>query len=276
MNSASSKKLPSISVIIPSFNQLEGLQKTIKAFSSLRRRGIELIVVDGASTDGSSAWIHSNSSDIDHILIEPDTGIYDAMNKGLKFTKGDWVWFMGTGDLPVIEGVEEILGVVEGRTSLIEESDPEMLAFGVHLVAPREPGVPEYYNPVWNTKLVWRNTIHHQGAIYSRKLFKGDAYDVRFKVLADYHLHLRFWKKGVECSCFPAIIAEVAAGGVSRDFSRSLYKEERTLKRDVLSGWENMVQEVWTRAKWIMKKGGALADNTKPHQNKTTTPSSTP
>jgi putative colanic acid biosynthesis glycosyltransferase len=254
--SPSIKKSPSISVIIPSFNQIEGLQKTIRAFSSLRIKGLELIVVDGGSTDGSSEWIHSNSSEIDHILIESDTGIYDAMNKGLRFTKSDWVWFMGTGDLPVIEGVEEIFKMVEGRTRLIGESGPEMLAYGVHLLAPREPGVPEYYNPVWNAKLVWRNTIHHQGAIYSRKLFKSDAYDLRFHVLADYHFQLKLWKNGVECSCFTAIIAEVAPGGVSRDFSRLLYKEERALKRDVLSVWQNMIQEVWTRGKWLMKKIG--------------------
>jgi glycosyltransferase involved in cell wall biosynthesis len=254
MNSASSKKSPSISVIIPSYNQLRGLKKTIKAFSSLRRRGLELIVVDGTSTDGSSEWINSNASDIDQMIIEPDTGIYDAMNKGLELANGDWVWFMGTGDLPVLEGVEEILEVVKGSTSVLEEYDPKMLAFGVHLLAPREPGVPEYYKPVWNSKLVWRNTIHHQGAIYSRELFKSDAYDLRFRVLSDYHFQLKLWKKGVECSCFPAIIAEVATGGVSRDFSLSLYKEERTMKKDVLSGWQNMVQEVWTRAKWLMKK----------------------
>ena len=256
MNSTVSKNSPSISVIIPSFNQLGGLQKTIQAFSSLRKRGLEIIVIDGASTDGSSAWIDSNSLDIDHLLIEPDKGIYDAMNKGLKFTKGDWVWFIGTGDLPVIEGVEEIFKMVEGRTSLVGESAPKMLAFGVHLLAPREAGVPEYYKPVWNAKLIWRNTIHHQGAIYSRELFKSDAYDLRFCVLADYHFQLKLWKKGVQCSCFPAIIAEVAPGGVSRDFSRSLYKEERTLKRDVLSIWQNLVQGVWTRAKWVMKKVG--------------------
>ena len=72
--------------------------------------------------------------------------------------------------------------------------------------------------------------------------------------MSDYHFQLKLWKKGAECSCFPAIIAEVATGGVSRDFSLSLYKEERSMKRDVLSGWEIMVQEVWTRAKWLRKK----------------------
>lgn len=254
MNSAYSKNTPSISVIIPSYNQLEGLQKTIQSFSTLRRRGLELIVVDGASSDGSSEWIHSNASDIDQILIEPDTGIYHAMNKGIELANGDWVWFMGTGDLPVLEGVEEILEVVKGSTSVFEESDPKMLAFGVHLLAPREPGVPEYYKPVWNSKLIWRNTIHHQGAIYSREIFKSNTYDLRFRVLSDYHFQLKLWKKGAECSCFPSIIAEVATGGVSRDFSLSLYKEERSMKRDVLSGWEILVQEVWTRAKWLRKK----------------------
>ncbi len=245
-----------VSVISIGRNCIGSIDDTFRSVMNQEFPSFEYIIIDGASTDGSSAWIHSNSSDIDHILIEPDTGIYDAMNKGLKFTKGDWVWFMGTGDLPVIEGVEEILGVVEGRTSLIGEPDPEMLAFGVHLLAPREPGVPEYYNPVWNAKLVWRNTIHHQGAIYSRKLFKSDAYDLRFHVLADYHFQLKLWKNGVECSCFTAIIAEVAPGGVSRDFSRLLYNEERALKRDVLSVWQNMIQEVWTRGKWLMKKIG--------------------
>ena len=256
MNSASSEKPTVISVIIPSYNQLEGLKKTVKAFSHLRRRGLELIIIDGASTDGSAEWIHSNCTEIDHFIVESDKGIYDAMNKGVKLAKGDWVWFMGTGDLPVLEGVEEILRVVEVGVSISDESDPEMLAFGVHLLAPRETGVPEFYRPVWDGKLVWRNTIHHQGAIYSRKLFKSEVYDLRFRVLADYHFNLKNWKRGVKCSCFTKIIAEVVPGGVSRDFSLSLYKEERAMKREVLTGWQNMMQGFWTRAKWFKKKVG--------------------
>ena len=254
MNSASSEKPTVISVIIPSYNQLEGLKKTVKAFSDLRGRGLELIVIDGASTDGSAEWIHSNFTEIDHFLVESDKGIYDAMNKGIKFAKGDWIWFMGTGDFPVLEGVVELLRVVEGGASIPNASDPEMLAFGVHLLSPRETGVPEYYKPVWDRKLVWRNTIHHQGAIYSRELFKSEVYDLRYSVLADYHFNLKVWKKGVKCSCFTEIIAEVAPGGISRDFSLSLYKEESAMKREVLTGWQNMIQSFWTRAKWLNKK----------------------
>ena len=69
MNSTSSETPTVISVIIPSYNQLEGLKKTVKAFSDLRVRGLELIVIDGASTDGSAEWIHTNFTEIDHFLV---------------------------------------------------------------------------------------------------------------------------------------------------------------------------------------------------------------
>ena len=256
MKSVVSKTSPVLSVIIPSYNQLEGLQKTIHAFCSLREKGVEIIVVDGESNDGSVDWIYSNSSNIDQMIIESDSGIYEAMNKGIKLARSEWIWFMGTGDCPVIKGAKEMLHIVENGAIVTQETPPEMLAFGVHLLAPREPGVPEFYKPSWNVELVWRNTIHHQGAIYSRKLFTSEMYDVRFPVLADYHFHLKIWKQGVICWCSPSVVSEVAPGGVSRDFSLSLYREERLLKQTVLSGWQNVVQGLWTRSKWLKKKIG--------------------
>jgi putative colanic acid biosynthesis glycosyltransferase len=238
-----------LSIIIPSYNQLEGLKETITALSKFRKHSIELIVIDGLSTDGSPKWIKDNASVIDSFQIETDKGIYDAMNKGVAIAKGKWVVFFGTGDLPSENGFEILISELE------KDPKTEIVAFGVHLLPPRESGVPEFYTPVWDNSLKWRNTLHHQGAIYSREILINEPYDLRFKVLADYHLNLKLWERGVKCTCFDTVISEATPGGVSRKFTHSLYREERYLKQDIFPSLPNLiVQNIFTRLKWLRKQ----------------------
>ena len=238
-----------LSIIIPSYNQLEGLKETITALSKFRKHSIELIVIDGLSTDGSPKWIKDNASVIDSFQIETDKGIYDAMNKGVAIAKGKWVVFFGTGDLPSENGFEILISELE------KDPKTEIVAFGVHLLPPRESGVPEFYTPVWDNSLKWRNTLHHQGAIYSREILINEPYDLRFKVLADYHLNLKLWERGVKCTCFDTVISEATPGGVSRKFTHSLYREERYLKQDIFPSLPNLiVQNIFTRLKWLRKR----------------------
>lgn len=240
---------PLLSIIIPSYNQLEGLKETLNAFSKFRDKRIELIVVDGLSSDDSPNWIRENEASMDCFQIESDKGIYDAMNKGVALSKGKWILFFGTGDLPTEDGFKVLIGTLE------KGPKTEILAFGVHLLPPRESGVPEFYQPVWNASLKWRNTLHHQGVIYSRDIIRNRPYDLRFKVLADYHLNLTLWKQGVKCMCIDTVISEVAPGGVSRKFTHSLYREERAMKRTLFSSMPDQIaQHVFTRLKWLKKQ----------------------
>jgi putative colanic acid biosynthesis glycosyltransferase len=240
---------PLLSIIIPSYNQLEGLKETLKAFSKFRNKRVELVVIDGQSSDDSPNWIRKNEASMDCYQIESDKGIYDAMNKGVVLSKGQWVVFFGTGDLPTEDGFAKLIHHLE------EGPDAEVLAFGVHLLPPRESGVPEFYQPVWNASLKWRNTLHHQGTIYSRTVLRNEPYEVRYKVLADYHLNLKLWKRGVKCMCFDTVISEVAPGGVSRTFTQSLYLEERALKRNIFPSLQDQIaQHVFTRLKWLKKQ----------------------
>jgi glycosyltransferase involved in cell wall biosynthesis len=210
---------------------------------------VEYIVIDGGSTDGTLDVIKQYKGKIDHSISEEDKGIYDAMNKGVALSKGKWIVFFGTGDLPTEDGFAKLIHHLE------EGPDAEVLAFGVHLLPPREAGVPEFYQPVWNASLKWRNTLHHQGAIYSRTVLRNEPYDVRFKVLADYHLNLKLWKRGVKCTCFDTVISEAAPGGVSRTFTQSLYSEERALKRNIFPSLPDQIaQHVFTRLKWLKKQ----------------------
>lgn len=251
-----SNSSPLLTIIIPSFNQLDGLRRSLDFLcNSDLREWYELIVVDGGSTDGSKNEILSKTDKVDHIIIEPDNGIYDAMNKGLKMASGTWTWFLGTGDVPEDSGLSKAIG--ELKTSRNLSHDNKIHAFGVDLLPPLEPGVPGSYRPDWSDKLKWRNTMHHQGVFYPTQIIQDLKFDLRFKILADYHLNLKLWVTGNECKCFDFVIAKVDAGGVSRNFNSALYREEIRMKEDLGIGG----QRVWTRLKHLFKKLAMLTSS---------------
>src|SRR5947209_4197413 len=86
-----------ISIIIPSFNCVGLLQGAIDDALAQTHGSKQVIVVDGASTDGSVEMLKAYHQRIDWIS-EPDSGVYDAMNKGIQMARGDWLYFLGTDD----------------------------------------------------------------------------------------------------------------------------------------------------------------------------------
>ena len=92
-------KLPRVSVITVSMNDAAGLAKTISNVISQNYDNLQYIIVDGASTDGSRDLIQKHIDKIDKVLIEPDVGVYHAMNKGVLLADGEWLIFMNAGDV---------------------------------------------------------------------------------------------------------------------------------------------------------------------------------
>ena len=88
-----------ISIITICFNAADDLKKTIKSVRGQVFNDYEYIVVDGGSKDATSEIIKSNADVITKWVSEPDKGIYDAMNKGIKMATGDWVIMMNAGDV---------------------------------------------------------------------------------------------------------------------------------------------------------------------------------
>lgn len=87
-----------ISVITVCFNDLEGLKKTVSSVARQTYTDIEYIIIDGASTDGTTDFLESHSSTIDYWVSEKDSGIYNAMNKALSHATGTYVTFLNSGD----------------------------------------------------------------------------------------------------------------------------------------------------------------------------------
>ncbi len=87
-----------ISIITISYNNKAGLEKTIESVLSQTGVGFEYIVIDGNSSDGSKEVIARYKDRIDFALSEPDSGIYNAMNKGIRAAKGDYLLFLNSSD----------------------------------------------------------------------------------------------------------------------------------------------------------------------------------
>lgn len=103
--------LPLITVVTVVFNGADVIEETIKSVIYQNYPNIEYIIIDGGSTDNTLNIIRRYEKSIDYWISEPDAGIYDAMNKGVKLASGSWINFMNAGDVLNGANVFEVMGV---------------------------------------------------------------------------------------------------------------------------------------------------------------------
>lgn len=96
-----------LSIITINFNDREGLDKTIQSVTNQTFKDFEYIVIDGASTDGSVDVIKKYADRLTHWVSEPDTGIYNAMNKGTRLAQGEYCLYLNSGDFLAADDVLE-------------------------------------------------------------------------------------------------------------------------------------------------------------------------
>ncbi len=127
------KNRPLITVITVVFNGEDHIAKTIESVLNQSYSNIEYIIVDGKSTD-LTLEIAGAYKGIDRVISEPDRGLYDAMNKGLKAATGDYVWFLNSGDQiysketveQMVSGLSGSPDIIYGGTMIIDEQQNEI------------------------------------------------------------------------------------------------------------------------------------------------------
>lgn len=215
---------PTISIIIPVFNAKRTLESALRSTWEQSLQAHEIIVIDGGSTDGSTELIKSHQANITHWISERDSGVYDAINKGIQKATGDWIYILGSDDrLASNDVLETITPHLTASNSLVFGS--------VRNVNIKQSMVPEVHISSMGAGLYVRNTLHQQSALYRRSLFANQLFDASLKVLADYDFHLHLLLLGERGQQVDLVIAECEASGLSKQFTRSLYEEEFRLKR---------------------------------------------
>jgi glycosyltransferase involved in cell wall biosynthesis len=170
-------KQPLISIIIATFNAGNVLKDAIQSIITFAPKDVELIVIDGNSTDNTIAVLKQYDKYITHWQSEADRGIYDALNKGLKLFKGRWVYFMGADDRLLI-GFTDMMKVLKS---------PKTLYYGNV-----ETDGPLFLGEFSEYRLA-KYCVNHQTIIYPALVFEKYTFNTRYKVLADYALNIACW-----------------------------------------------------------------------------------
>ncbi len=170
-------KQPVVSIICVTYNAAKTLPALLDSVKKHKTEQVELVIIDGNSTDDTIEILKQNGQLIDFWLSEPDKGIYDAMNKAVSYCKGRWIQFLGADDL-LMDDFDKMLPLLQ---------DPHTIYYGDVIFYGRE--FRRVYDDYYLTKL----NICHQAIFYPKLVFEKYQYDLKYQVYADYHLNLRLW-----------------------------------------------------------------------------------
>lgn len=190
---------PKITIITVTFNALENLQKTIKSVEAQDYQNLEYIVVDGGSKDGSKEFIESKKDSINKWVSEPDGGIYDAMNKGVKMASGEYCIFMNAGDTFVSSAsISEVFA---------KESDADVIYGDIM----KNGQLKKSLSPRNCHKMFYC----HQAVFTRISCLKEYPFDVKHRYSADFKQAKQLFLAGKSFAYVDLAVADFDTGGVS-------------------------------------------------------------
>jgi len=187
---------PLISIVTINRNNADNLYRTLSNTSTQQEADYEQIVVDGASTDGSVDVVRDPALRVDRWISEPDSGVYEAQNKGLRLARGRFVLFMNSGDHFLNN---QSLAMATAR---LDEADLQSFDIVVRGYQ-RLHGGQDFVKCAPDTptfSYFARDTLPHQSTFIRRDLFERyGEYDTSLKIVADWKAFL-LWICRHNCS----------------------------------------------------------------------------
>ena len=169
-----------ISVITINLNHAEGLRRTIRSLP-YQKCTFEHIIIDGKSSDHSVKVVKEESPEETILICEKDGGIYDAMNKGIRLAKGNYLYFLNSGDtlvnIPVFDRINNL-------------SEDEIIFYGDRLVG-NEKRLQQFPTSLRLSHLMFNGGIAHQSQFFPKKYFdQYGLYDANERIISDWAWNL--------------------------------------------------------------------------------------
>ena len=242
---------PKFSIITVTYNAGAVLEDTIQSVITQTYRNVEYIIVDGDSKDHTLDIINRYREHIHTLVSEPDKGLYDAMNKGIRLATGDYLCFLNAGDelheddtlqlmVHSITGTE-LPDVLYGETAIVDEEG--------HFLRMRRLSAPEDLN--------WKSfkdgmIVCHQAFFPRREL--AEPYGLRYRFSADFDWCIRIMKKSHTLhNTHLTLIDYLNEGMTTRNHRASLHERFRIMCRHY--GYPStLARHAWFALRLLLKK----------------------
>ncbi len=241
-------KKPKISIITVCYNSQEHLEECIQSVVNQTYTNKEYIIIDGGSTDGTLTIINKYKDKIDYFVSEPDRGISDAFNKGIKVATGDLIEILNSDDFMMPDVLQRVADEYEEGMDLIRG-----------------------YCIIWNEKLNTKRELHptnrfsvppfgaiicHESSFISKERYrKVGEYNIDYKYVMDLDLFVRMYKdKSLRSKIIDVCVITFRTGGAS---SSSAFLLEKERKRLVIENGGTLFSAlsyiVYHRVKYVIK-----------------------
>jgi len=208
------------SIIVVTYNNADGLSRTLKSIRKLDYTDREVIVIDGGSKDGTLNIITKNEDLITVSVSERDTGIYNAMNKGIGHVTGNYVVFMNAGDEFADKDVLSLVSQYHGDIILGED------IYG---------GVRRTLKEKMTLYDLLSKGMYHQAVYYRKEVLQKYGFDESYKLIADLKSVVEpFLKDKIAITCITKPLAICESGGVSKLRWRDTLIENRRLIEELV------------------------------------------
>ena len=226
---------PKVTIITVCYNAVDLIENTLKSVLNQSYPNIEYIIIDGGSNDGTLEIIKRYESHIVKFISEPDKGIYDAMNKGIALSSGEWINFMNAGDVFVNDTVVE---------NVFSHKIPQNvgLIYGNVLMNYLEnEGIVKVLDNLKEGQVQF--SLNHQSTFTNGDFLREVGYDISYKLAADANSFNEIYKRGLLFQYVPVTIScYEAVNGVS---SKQLFQLHHEFSRIKGIGVSNLV---WWRS----------------------------
>lgn len=241
---------PRFSIITVTYNAEKVIEKTIRCVLSQTYNNYEYIIVDGASKDQTLTIIGQYKEQITQVISEPDKGLYDAMNKGIAASTGDYLCFLNAGDIfhapdtlhQMVQTIqsEELPDILYGETAIVDKEGKFL-----HM---RRLKTPE--------KLTWRSfkqgmLVCHQAFFAKRSL--AEPFDLNYRFSADFDWCIRVMKKAKHLhNTHLTVINYLDEGLTTQNHKASLKERFRIMAKHY--GWiSTIAYHAWFVIRLVLK-----------------------